>query len=54
MLFARVNRFLRTALEDCIHKTDIHRVAISNVGATKSRALTLEQGQIHQITQENN
>jgi len=28
MLFERVNRFSKTALEDCIHKTDIHRTAI--------------------------
>lgn len=38
MLFARVNRFLKTALEDSIHKTDIHRMAISNGGATEKHS----------------
>lgn len=42
MLFAKTNRFSKTALEHGIHKTDIHRMAISNEGALKHRALTLE------------
>lgn len=42
MLFARVNGLFKTALKDSTHKRDIHRMAISNEGATKNRGLTLE------------
>lgn len=36
MLFSRVNRLRKTVLEDCIHRTDIHRMAVSNEGATET------------------